>query len=129
VDFLHSTNLVVSQSKATKLHVLIGDGFHLQAGPENSYGQSAKYTGDINESGFRRCLFFSLSCYWSSGSCSRGGLWPTFFCRRLQLGSTRSLLRHLRHGLFYGGGWTNAPLIRFAHRVPVVFSPLIRGVG
>jgi hypothetical protein len=116
-------------SKITKLYVLLGDGFHLQARLDNSHGRSAKYTGDINEPGFRGRLLFSLGCYWSSGSSSRGRLWPAFFCRHLQLGSTRRLLCHLWHDLFYSGGWTEAPLIRSAHHVPVVFFPLIRGVG
>jgi hypothetical protein len=116
-------------SKITKLHVLLGDGFHLQAGPDNSHGRSTKYAGDINEPGFRGRLLFSLSCYWSSDSSSRGRLWPAFFCRHLWLSSTRRLLCHLRHSLFYGGGWTEAPLSQSAHRVPVAFFPLIRGVG
>jgi hypothetical protein len=116
-------------SKITKLHVLLGDGSHLQAGPDNNHSRSAKYTGDINESGFRGCLLFSLGCYWSSGSSSRGRLWPAFFCRHLRLGSTRRLLYHLWHNLLYRGGWTEAPLSRSAHRVLVVFYPLVRGVG
>jgi hypothetical protein len=61
-------------SKITKLHVLLEDGFHLQAGPDNSHGRSAKYTGDINEPGFCGRLLFNLGCYWSSGSSSRGRL-------------------------------------------------------
>jgi hypothetical protein len=116
-------------SKITKLHVLLGDGFHLQAGPDNSHGQSAKYAGNINKPGFRGRLPFSLDCYWSSGSSSHGRLSPAFFCRHLRLGSTRRLLCHLWQRLFYGGGWTAAPLSRFSHRAPVVFFPLIRGVG
>jgi hypothetical protein len=72
VDFLHSANLVVTQSKTTKLHVLLGDGFHLQAGPDYSHGRSAKYTGNINKLGFHGRLFFSLGCYWSFGSSAEG---------------------------------------------------------
>jgi hypothetical protein len=45
-----------------------------------SHGRSAKYTGNINKPGFRGHLFFSLGSYWSSGSSSRGGFWPPFFC-------------------------------------------------
>jgi hypothetical protein len=116
-------------SKTTKLHVLLGEGFHLQARPDYSHGRSAKYTSNINKPGFRRRLFFSLSGYWSFGSSSRGGLWPAFFSRCLRLGSTRRLLCHMRHNLFYGGGWTATPLSRSAHRVPVVLYPLIHGVG
>jgi hypothetical protein len=116
-------------SKITKLHVLLGDGFDLQAGLDNNHDRSAKYAGDINKLGFRGCLLFSLGCYWSSGSSSRGRLWPALFCRPLRLGSTRRLMCHLWHRLFYGGGRTAAPLSRLAHRVPVVFFPLIRGVG
>jgi hypothetical protein len=39
-------------SKITKVQVLLGDGFHLQVGPDNSHGRSAKYAGDIDEPGF-----------------------------------------------------------------------------
>jgi hypothetical protein len=116
-------------SKTTKLHVLLGDGFHLQAGPDYSHGRSAKYTGNINKPSFCGRLLFSLDCYWFFGSSSRGGFWPAFFCRRLRLGSTRRLLCHPRHGLFYGGGWTTIPLSRSSHCIPVVFFPLICGVG
>jgi hypothetical protein len=58
-----------------------------------------------------------------------GGFWLAFFCRRLRLGSTRHLLCHLRHGLFYGGGWTAAPLSRSSHCILVVFFPQICRVG
>jgi hypothetical protein len=90
-------------SKTTKLHVLLGEGFHLQARADYSHGRSAKYTGNINMPGFRGRLFFSFGGYWSFGSSSCEGFWPTFFCRRLWLSSTRRLLCHMRHGFFYGG--------------------------
>jgi hypothetical protein len=38
-------------------------------------------------------------------------------------------LCELRRKLFYGGGWTAAPLSRLAHRVPVISFPLINRVG
>jgi hypothetical protein len=43
----------------TKLQVLLGNGFHLQARPGNSHGGSAKYAGNVDEPGFRGRLFFS----------------------------------------------------------------------
>jgi hypothetical protein len=38
-------------------------------------------------------------------------------------------LCELRHKLFYGGGWTAAPLSRLAHRVSVISFPMINRVG
>jgi hypothetical protein len=38
-------------------------------------------------------------------------------------------LCELRHKLFYGGARTAVPLIRLAHRVPVISFPLINRVG
>jgi hypothetical protein len=70
-----------------------------------------------------------LGYYWLHGSSSRGGFWRPFLCRCPRLNSNSRLSCHLRHGLFNGGGWTEAPLSRSAHRVPVVLFPLIRGVG
>jgi hypothetical protein len=67
--------------------------------------------------------------YWLHESSSRRGLWPPFFCRRSRLTGTSRLLCHFWHGLFYGGGWTEAPFCRSAHRVLVVLFPLIHGVG
>jgi hypothetical protein len=40
----------------TKLQVLLGNGFHLQARPDNSHGRSTKYASDIGEPGFRGCF-------------------------------------------------------------------------
>jgi hypothetical protein len=37
-------------------------------------------------------------------------------------------LCRLRHDFFNGGGWTEAPLSRSAHCVPVVLFPQIHGV-
>jgi hypothetical protein len=71
-------------SKITKVQVLLENGIHLQVGPDNSHGRSAKYAGDIDEPGFCGCLIFSLGCYWFSGSSSRARLWPAFFCRHLR---------------------------------------------
>jgi hypothetical protein len=116
-------------NKITRLQVLLGDGFHLQAGPDNGHGRSAKYAGDIYEPSFCRCLLFSLGCYWSFDSSSRAGLWHVFLCRHLRLGSTSRLLCHLWHSLFYSGGWTAVPFSRLAHCVPVIFFPLIHEVG
>jgi hypothetical protein len=43
------------------------DGLHLQARLDNSHGRGAKYASNVNEPGFRGCLFFNLSCYWFFG--------------------------------------------------------------
>jgi hypothetical protein len=115
-------------SKSTKLHVLLGDGFHFQTRSDHSHGWSAKYTGNINKPGFCGRLFFSLDCYWSSGSSSRGGFWPPFFYRRRRLAGASCLLCLLRHDFFDGGGWDAASLSRSAHCVLVVLCPLIHGV-
>jgi hypothetical protein len=120
VDFLHSTSLVVSQARLPNYMYYSGMDFTYKLD---------RTTVTVGELGFRGRLLFSLGCYCSSSSSSRGRLWPAFFYRNLRLGSTRRLLCHLWYGLFYGGGWTEAPLSRSAHRVPVVLLPLIRGVG
>jgi hypothetical protein len=67
--------------------------------------------------------------YWLHGSSSRGGLWPPFFYRRWRLAGTSHPLCRLRHDFFNGGGWTEAPLSNSSHHVPVLFVPLIYGVG
>jgi hypothetical protein len=65
-------------SKITKLQVLLGKCFHLQARPNDSHGRSAKYAGDIYKPGFGGHLFFSLSRYWFFGISSRSQFWPAF---------------------------------------------------
>jgi hypothetical protein len=67
--------------------------------------------------------------YWLHGSSSRGGLWPPLFCRRWRLAGTSRLLCRLWHDFFNSGGWTEAPLSGSPYRVPVLFVPLIYGVG
>jgi hypothetical protein len=114
-------------SKITNLHVLLEDWFYLQARPNNSHDQSAKYAGNINKPSFCGRLFFDMGYYWVLGSSSRGGFWPPFFYRRPWLTGSRRLLCCLRHGRFDGGGWTEAPLSRSAHRVPVLFFPCSTG--
>jgi hypothetical protein len=56
-------------------------------------------------------------------------LWPPLFCRRSQFAGTSRLLSRLRHDLFNGGVWIEAPLSCSPHRVLVLFVPLIYGVG
>jgi hypothetical protein len=51
------------------------------------------------------------------------------FCRRLRLAGTSRLLCRLRHDFFNGGGWTEATLGHSSHRVPILFVPLVCGVG
>jgi hypothetical protein len=58
VDFLHSTKLVVNQVRLPSDKYYSGNGFHLQARPDNSHGQSAKYAGNVDEPGFRGRLLF-----------------------------------------------------------------------
>jgi hypothetical protein len=50
-------------SKTFKLHVLLMDGLRLQVRPNYSHGRSAKYTGNINNPGFRGRFFLSLGYY------------------------------------------------------------------
>jgi hypothetical protein len=82
-------------STTTKLQVLLGNGFHLQARVDNSHGWSAKYAGNVDEPDFRGCLFFSLSYYWFFSPSSRARLWPAFICRRLRLDKPSRPLCHL----------------------------------
>jgi hypothetical protein len=117
------------QSTITKLQVLLRNGFHLQARPDNSHGRSAKYAGNVDEPSFHGRLPFSLICYWFSDPSSRAWLWPALLCRHLRLGNSSRPLCHLRHKLFYGGGWTAASSSRLAHYVQIISLPLINGVG
>jgi hypothetical protein len=50
-------------SKITKLHVLLEDRLHSQAGLDNSHGWSAKNAGDIDKPFFCGCLFFGMGDY------------------------------------------------------------------
>jgi hypothetical protein len=111
----------------TNLHILLEDRLYSQAGPDNSHGRSAKYAGDVNELGFHGHLFFGLGDYWLHGSSSRGGLWPPLF--RSWFAGTSRLLSWFQHDFFNGGGWTEAPLSCSPHRVLVLFTPPICGVG
>jgi hypothetical protein len=115
-------------SKTTKLQVLLGKGFHLQARPDDSHGRSAKYVGDVYKPGFGGRLLFSLSRYWSFSTSSRARFWPPLHIRHLQLDNSCRPLCHLRHKFFYGGGWAVASLSRLTHRLPVVSFPLVNGV-
>jgi hypothetical protein len=99
-------------SKITKLQVLLGKGFHLQARPDDSHGRSAKYAGDVYKPGFGGHLFFSLSCYWFFGTSSRAQFWPSLHGRCLRLENSSRPLCHLRHKFFYDGGWVAASLSR-----------------
>jgi hypothetical protein len=112
----------------TQCQVLLGKGFHLQARPDDSHGRSAKYAGDVYKPGFSGRLFCSLCRYCLFGSSSRAWLRPALLCRHLLLDNSSRLLCELRHKLFYGGGWTAAPLGQLAHRIPVISFPLINGV-
>jgi hypothetical protein len=116
-------------SKITKLQVLLGKGFHLQARPDDSHGWSAKYAGDVYKPGFGGCPFFNLSRYRFFSTSSRARSRSVFHGRRLRLDNSSRLLCHLRHKFFYGGGWAAASLSRLAHRFPVVSFPMINGVG
>jgi hypothetical protein len=72
-------------STTTQLHVLLRDGLHLQARPDNSHGQSAKYAGNVDEPCFRRRLLFNLRCCWFFGPSSRARFWPALHGRHLRL--------------------------------------------
>jgi hypothetical protein len=65
-----NNNIGGQPSKITKLQVLLRNGFHLQARPDNSHGRSAKYASNVDEPGFRGRLLFSLGRYWSGNSSS-----------------------------------------------------------
>jgi hypothetical protein len=112
-------------SKTTKLQVLLGKGFHLQARPDDSHGRSAKYAGDIYKPSFGGRLFFTLSRYWIFGTSSRARFWPPLHGRRLRLDNSGRPLCHLRHKFFYSGGWAAASLSRLSHCLPVISFPLI----
>jgi hypothetical protein len=115
-------------STTTQFHVILKDGLHLQARPDDSHGRSAKYAGDVYKPGFGGRLFFNLSCYWFLGSSSRARFWPVLHGRCLWLDNCSRPLCHPCHKFFYGGGWTATPLSRPAHYVLVISFPLINGV-
>jgi hypothetical protein len=81
-------------SKITKLQVLLGKGFHLQARPYDSHGRSAKYAGDVYKPGFGGRFFFNLSCYWFFDSSSHAGFWPALHGRRWRLDNSSRPLCH-----------------------------------
>jgi hypothetical protein len=87
-------------SKTFKLHVLLGDRFHLQVRPDYSHGRSTKYAGDIDKPSFCGHLFFNRGDLWLYCSSSRGGFWPPLFCRCQRLAGTSRLLCLLRHDFF-----------------------------
>jgi hypothetical protein len=62
VDFLHNTYLVISQARLPNYTYYSKMVLHLQAGPDNCHGRSAKQTGNINKPSFRGRLCFSLGC-------------------------------------------------------------------
>jgi hypothetical protein len=64
--------------------------------------------------------------YWLHGSSSCRGLWPPFFCHRGRFTGATRLLCRLWHDFFNNGGWTEAPLSRSAHRIPVILPPDLR---
>jgi hypothetical protein len=69
----------------TNLHVLLGKDLHLQARPDNSHGQGAKYAGDVDKSDISRSLFFGLSRRWLFSSRGCGWLRPALYNRCLRL--------------------------------------------
>jgi hypothetical protein len=128
VDFLHSKKLVVNQVRLPGYKYYSGKSFHLQVRPDDSYGWSAKYAGDVYKPGLGERLFFSLSRYWFSDTSSRARFCPAFHGRCLQLNNSSRPLCHLRHKFFYGGGWVAASLSQLAHHLPVISLSLINRV-
>jgi hypothetical protein len=113
----------------TKLQVLLGKGLHLQARPDDSHGRSTKDAGDIYKPDFDGRLFFNLSRCWFFSTSSCAWLRPALHGRRLRLDNFSRPLCHPRHKFFDSGGWTAASFSWPAHRVPVLFFPLINRVG